>query len=303
MNILLIGGSGFVSGTLAREALAAGHAVWAVSRGQRPVPEGVHALTVDRKDRDAFARVVRAAGVRWDLAVDGIGFAPEDAEQDRDVLGACVAHLVFISTDFVFDPARRTFPQRADNPYFVTDGYGGNKRRCETILLAEGATPGMACTIVRPCHIYGPGSELGCLPMHARDRELIARLRRGDPLKLVGGGHFLQQPIFARDLARLVLSCAGRSVTHGRIYQAAGPDVVEARTYYRYIAEALGVALRVEEVAVSAYADEHPDAADFLCHRIYDTAPLQADGLAVPSTPLAEGLREQVAALLARAEG
>ncbi len=299
MNILLIGGSGFLSGTLAREGLAAGHRVWAVSRGQRPLADGVRALTVDRKNRTGFAQVVRAAGVQWDLAVDCIGYEPADAEQDRDALSACVDHLVFVSTDFVCDPARRTFPQRADNPHFAPDGYGGRKRRCETILL-EAASSRMARTIIRPCHIYGPGSELGCLPQHARDRDLISRLRHGEPLQLVGGGHFLQQPILARDLARLIYSCAGRSVTHGRLYQAAGPDVVESRTYYRHVAEALGVELRVEEVAVTHYMAEHPDAAASLCHRFYDTAPLHADGLAVPATPLAEGLREHVTALLAQ---
>ncbi|MDP6453177.1 MAG: FtsX-like permease family protein, partial [SAR202 cluster bacterium] len=50
----------------------------------------------------------------------------------------------------------------------------------------------------------GPGSLLGCLPEHGRDPELIEKLQAGDTLRLVGGGHFLQQPIYAEDLAEMV---------------------------------------------------------------------------------------------------
>ena len=48
MKILILGGSGFVSGTLARLALARGHQVWAVTRGQRALPQGVTGLAVGR---------------------------------------------------------------------------------------------------------------------------------------------------------------------------------------------------------------------------------------------------------------
>jgi 2'-hydroxyisoflavone reductase len=82
MNVLIIGGSGFLSGTLARRALAAGHAVWCVTRGRRPLAPGVTALVADRRDPDAFAAAVRGAGVRWDLAVDCIAFEPADTAQD-----------------------------------------------------------------------------------------------------------------------------------------------------------------------------------------------------------------------------
>jgi nucleoside-diphosphate-sugar epimerase len=55
MNLLIIGGSGFVSGTLARIALEHGHSVSTVTRGQREIPEGAQSIVVDRKDREAFA--------------------------------------------------------------------------------------------------------------------------------------------------------------------------------------------------------------------------------------------------------
>ena len=35
MKLLIIGGSGLISGHIARMALQAGHEVWAVTRGQR----------------------------------------------------------------------------------------------------------------------------------------------------------------------------------------------------------------------------------------------------------------------------
>ena len=35
------------------------------------------------------------------------------------------------------------------------------------------AAMAMQWTILRPCHIYGPGSQLGCLPLHGRDPKLI----------------------------------------------------------------------------------------------------------------------------------
>ena len=293
MNILLVGGSGFVSGTLAQVAVGGGHSVWAVTRGERPVPEGVTGITADRKDRAAFAQAVASHGTRWELVVDCIGYDPDDAQQDIDVFGDSADSLVFISTDFVYDPARRNFPQRADNPFFIAEGYGAKKRQCEELFLAT--DPGqLRWTVIRPCHIYGPGSRLGCLPEHGRDPQLIERLRAGESLRLVGGGHFLQQPVFAVDLADLILSCAGNAQADRQVYQAAGPDIIESVEYYRIIADVLGVDLEVTEVPVGAYLTEHPEHASFLCHRIYDLGRLAEHGLCVPATPIREGLRAHV---------
>jgi len=297
MRILLIGGSGFLSGTVARSALAAGHDVWAVTRGQRALPAGVHGLIADRHDSAALSRVVRAVGIAFDLAVDCIGYKVEDMRQDIALLPGLARHFVFISTDFVFDPRHRLFPQTVEHRAFLQDdSYGAHKRRCEEALLAADCGA-LTWTILRPCHIYGPGSLLGCLPRHGRDPELLARLRRGESLQLVGGGHYLQQPVFAADLARLVLACPAAAHAHGRIFHTAGSDIVESVRYYEIIADLLGVPLRVEELPVDAYRAAHPEHASFLCHRIYDMRPLADAGLPVPGTRLVDGLREHVRSL------
>lgn len=297
LNILLIGGSGFVSGTLARVAMAAGHAVWTVTRGQRPLLEGVTPIIADRRDRAAFRLAIEQLALTWDLVVDCIGFVAEDAQQDIEVFRDRARQCVFISTDFVYDPAQRRFPQGEETDHYLADGYGGQKRQCELVFL-HGDTGPMTWTILRPGHIYGPGSLLGCLPLHSRDAQLLTTLQAGQPLRLVGGGHFLQQPILAYDLAQTILSCYGNANAQGQIYLTAGPDWIESRAYYAIIADLLGVALQIEEVSVGEFLAANPDRQSFLCHRIYDLSKLRAAGLHVPATPIAEGLRQHVASLL-----
>lgn len=297
LQILLIGGSGFVSGTLARTALAAGHDVWAVTRGQRTTVAGVTPILADRRDSDALRTALDQIDQPWDLVVDCIGYEASDAQQDVELFRQRARQLVFISTDFVYDPAHRRFPQGEETDYYLADGYGGKKRQCELTFL-HSDTGNMHWTILRPCHIYGPGSLLGCLPHHGRDPDLIAKLRRGEPLQLIGGGHFLQQPIFAADLAQTILSCAGNSHCHQQIYLTAGPDMVESRRYYEIIAEVLGFNAQIEEVSVSAFLAAHPDRHSFACHRIYDLSKLRNHGLYVPATPITDGLRQHVESLL-----
>ena len=298
LNVLIIGGSGFLSGTLARQAVAAGHRVWTITRGQRRQPPGVTPLVADRRDDAAFALAVRGAKIGWDLAVDCIAFRPEDVLQDVGVLAGHARHLIYVSTDFVYDPGHRRFPQPEETGHYLEDGYGGLKRRAE-MALAAAQTGDMAWTIVRPCHIYGPGSQLGCLPLHGRDPSLLARLRAGEILRLVGGGHFLQQPVLASDLSRVILDLQGQPASFGQTFSIAGPDIVESREYYHIIADALQTELKIEEMSVQEHLSLHPEAAPFLCHRIYDMRKLEAAGITPPRTPLKVGLHEHVASLLA----
>lgn len=291
-KVLVIGGSGFVSGTVARAAVAAGHQTWVVTRGQREVPAGVTALVADRKDRPAFAETIASAGTDWDVVYDCIGYFADDARQDVELFRDRTPHLGFISTDFVYDPPHRKVPQPEDTEYYLTDdSYGANKRRCELELI-NGDTGDMKWTIIRPCHIYGPGSELGCLPKHGRDPQLLRRIREGEPLELVGAGYFLQQPIFVRDLAAFFLSIMGNANSYGQIYNMYGPDIIQSRDYYEMVAEVLGTRAKIAELPVDRYREEHPEHVSFLCHRVATLDKMRAHGLAVPSTPFAEGIVE-----------
>lgn len=297
-KILIIGGSGFLSGTLASTAVSQGHDVYIITRGQKPVPEGVTPLIADRHDEAAFNKVVSEAVCYWDAVFDCICYTPEDAKQDIEQFRKCADHLIWVSTDFVYDPAKRWFPQTEQNMNFLTDdSYGAKKRLCELEFINSNLGK-MVYTAFRPAHIYGPGSWLGCLPQEAREPELISKIKEGKPLFLVGGGYFLQQPIFAPDLAELMLSCIRNEKTYNEIFCAMGPDIIESRKYYEIIAEYLGKEAVIEEMPVNQFLTEHPDAGSFMCHRIYDLSKLKNTGVKVPSTSISDGLYKHVESLL-----
>jgi nucleoside-diphosphate-sugar epimerase len=295
-NILIMGGTGFVGSAIANLALERGDKVWYVTRGQE-VPEGVKEIDVDRrKDPDAFEKQIKACKVEWDLVIDVAGRTAGDVEQDVDVFKTRASHLVFISSDMVYDPRKRNFPQKEECDNYWEENSGLRMREAE-LQLIESNTGDMHWTIFRPGHIYGPGSHLGCLPLENRKADLLVRMKKGERLKLVGGGHFLLQPLFCRDFAEMILSVIGKKKSYEQVFAAAGPELIEARKYYYTIADILGMTMRIEEYPVFKYRKDHPENMPFLCHRYYDLSKLEASGLKMPTTPLREGLAIHVASV------
>jgi nucleoside-diphosphate-sugar epimerase len=297
LNILIIGGSGFLSGTLATHAQSCGHSVWALTRGVRPVPQGVTALVADRRDPSAWRRALLQDDRHWDLVVDCIAYEVDDARQDIETFKDRASHLVLISTDFVYATEGRSIPIAEEGVPYQSSGYGSKKRQCEEVLLQHRGGA-MAWTILRPTHIYGPGSLPGCLPLHSRDAHLLERLAGGAPLVLVGGGYFLQQPVFARDIAEICLRIPRTPAAAGGTFNVAGPETVESRSYYQTIASVLGTEATILETSASEYQRAHPDHAPFLAHRVFDLSRLAGSGLPLPGTPLGAGLREHITHLL-----
>ncbi len=312
MNILIIGGSGHVSGAISRRAVTNGDNVYIVTRGERIVPAGVTALIADRHDLQAMEQLIAGQNMSWDLVVDCICYKPADMEQNIALFAQRTKQFVMISTDFVYHPELRKFPQSETDACYVSHdnsrtascgdnslSYGMGKRLCEELLIS-GKMGEVNWTIFRPCHIYGPTSELGCLPLHGRDPELITKMRQEIPLELVGGGHFLQQPILVDDLAEMILSCYANPLAYNKIFNAAGPDIIESWQFYQIIADILGVELQLKELPVAAYLIENPEKAPFMCHRIYDLQAAKTAQLTLPSTSIKAGLKLHVEGLLKR---
>lgn len=304
MKALIIGGSGGLSGTLA--AMAKEHyEVWALTRGLRPLKDGIVPLCADRNDKEGFKNAILSAKTRWDVVFDCICMNEDHARQDLDVLSQVTGRLVVISTDSVYDPDRKAAPQSEEGYFVESEGeekefsYAFHKRKMEQVFLEHFAKGDKAfsVTIFRPGHIYGPGFLIGCYPEHSRQEGLAKLIRSGQPLSLVAGGIYLTQPTFVRDLARVMLECMDKERTFNEIFCIGGPKAVENRVYYEIIGELLGKSVTIKEVPLTDYVKNHPEYSGHLCHRIYDLSKLKAAGVRLPDTELEVGLVEHLKGL------
>ena len=294
MKLLVIGGSGQLSGRLVQLALQQGHQVWTVSRGQRPMPKGVRSIVADREDPEQFSAALAKAGVKWDAAIDCICMKAQHAQQDLAVLPQYTQRLAVVSTDSVYHPEHKTVPQTEEADYYMDDGgYGHHKRMMEEVFLRDGAH--MDWTIFRPGHIFGPGFEIGCFPEQSRQKGLLAHMRADKPLRLVGGGKLLIHPIYVDDMALALLDCLDKPKAVREIFCIGGPAAIPNAEYYVLMGELLGHPAIIEEIPMEGYLEANPVYSGHLCQRSYDLSKLRSAGVRMPSMPMKEGLRRHIA--------
>jgi 2'-hydroxyisoflavone reductase len=229
MDLLILGGTGFIGPHLVRLAVERGHRVTTFTRGRRTadLPAGVTRLVGDRN-----GQLGALEGKRWDAVIDDSATNPEWVRQSTALLKDNVGRYLFTSSTGVYYPyltrgVDEAHPVRtdADDPKDGSAAYGVAKARCERVTLD---TFGDRGAVVRPTYIVGPGDTTDRFPYWpvrlARGGETLAPGRRDDQVQLVD----------VRDLAAFML----RLVEDGRsgIYNAAGP--AEALTFGRFLAEA-----------------------------------------------------------------
>lgn len=154
-DVLILGGTGWLSGRVAERWADAGGSVTCLARGGRPVPYGTTLVTADRDDPDAYAAL---ADRDWDEIVD-ISSNPVHVAAAVDALGNRTKHWTYVSTVSVYaandeqgaDESAELLPPlgRDDEP-----DYGRAKAAAEASVRSA---LGHRAAIVRPGLIVGPG--------------------------------------------------------------------------------------------------------------------------------------------------
>ena len=107
LSVLFVGGSGQISLTSVREAVAAGHKVTVFNRGKSSlaeVPPGVTSIVGDIHDRESYAKL---GGATFDVVCAFMVFRPEQISQDIITFSGKVGQYIFISSASVYQkPAR-----------------------------------------------------------------------------------------------------------------------------------------------------------------------------------------------------
>lgn len=216
MRILILGGTVFLSAEIARQALAAGHAVTCLARGTVSAPPvGATWLRADRAEgADAYWAACEGAASdgAWDAVVE-VARDPGQAREALDALAGSARHWTFISSCSVYadhsvagaDEAAGVLAPLPPGTELGAGNYGEAKAAIEhwTTELA-----GDKAHICRAGLIGGPGDasdRYGYWPARfARD---------SDPVLVPGIPTDATQIIDVRDLAAWILTAAEDGTT------------------------------------------------------------------------------------------
>jgi 2'-hydroxyisoflavone reductase len=212
MNLLILGGTQWLGRTLAAEALARGHRVTALARGEAgTVPDGVELVRADRSEPGAYDEVARR---KWDAVID-VTRQPGFARRAAAELAPHAAHWTFISSGNVY--AAQNEPGADESAALMTplesdestpETYGEAKSAIE---LAYREALGDRLLVIRPGLIAGPGDASG------RSGYWVARAARAarddEPMLVPDIFDAPVQAIHVEDLVRFTLDSIERGLT------------------------------------------------------------------------------------------
>lgn len=151
-NILVTGGTVFVSRFVATYFARKGHNVYVLNRGSKPQVEGVHLI---KADRHALGDVLKSYS--FDTVLDITGYTREDVKYLVEAL-AEIKQYIYISSGAVY-PETLPIPfhegQKCGRNLIWGD-YGNNKLDAENYLREN--VP--QAYILRPPYLYGPMENL-----------------------------------------------------------------------------------------------------------------------------------------------
>lgn len=221
MKLLVLGGTSWLGGEIARAGLARGHAVTCLARGESgQVPPGATFVHADRSEDAPYDRV---CGQGWDGVVD-VSWQPRFVREAVSALAARTRRWVYISSCSVYaahdtvgaDESAALLPALVGD-LATMEMYGEAKVACERAVL-DGVGADHA-VIARSGLIGGPGDHTdrtGYWPLR------FAHPCMDDGAVLVPAEQDVStQVVDVRDLALWVVRCVEDS-TRGT-FNAAGP--------------------------------------------------------------------------------
>jgi len=286
MEVLVMGGTEFVSSSLAKYLISKGYIVDIFTRGIKPVKyDGVRKhLKGDRKSIEDLNENI--SNESYDYVFDISAYTREDAEKLIAILNKeNLKRYVFCSSGSVYIPSDEVVTEEFTKGENINWGiYGLDKKRAEDYIFNLHKKEEFPITIFRPTYIYGDGNNL------YRESYLFDRITKGLDIPIPNGDKKTQF-IYIDDLVKAFESAIHLEQTIGQTYNVTHPQIV---TWQRLVETAMEVVNRKVNIKKVASERVNIEAREYFPFRnvtyLLNTKKAEKDGLYMPQIDLFAGL-------------
>lgn len=258
LRVLFLGGTGTISASSVRLAVAHGFDVAVLNRGAnrngRELPPEVEWLTGDVTDQ---ASVIAVIGDRsFDAVVNFLSYDEDDVARMVAIFAGRTKQYVHISSGSIYakpvlvTPITESTPT-APNPPLP---YATAKWRAEQALARAHREQGFPVTIIRPSHTYDDAN-----PPLPGGWSVIDRIARGEEVPVHGDGTSLWTLTHAEDFAQGLVGLLGSERAIGETFHITSDDVLTWDQIHILFAHALGVDARLVHVPSEFYPVVAPE--------------------------------------------
>jgi len=259
-NVLVIGGTGIVGKPMIMRLAGEGkYNIHSIALEEANFPPNVIQYVADRTT-DEYIKIIDKLNSEidvWDAVIDIVAFSEESARSTYTLFKNNAQHIITLSTSLVYNREVKNLGPISEDVELAPEGsFGGyvdGKVKLEKFW--ESVTD-VNWTLLRPYHILGAESLLGCIPEHNRDPKIIQRIINGESLRLCNGGDIELSYIHPKDIAAAISKIIGQPKTFKQAYNLVNPKAVLAKDYYSEIAKQISCTLKIENVPMSVVWDE-----------------------------------------------
>ncbi len=286
LEILIMGGTEFVSEALAKYMIEKGHQVSIFTRGVRPVKYS--GFTAHYKgNRKCISEIAfNIEGKAFDYVFDISAYTLEDVTNLFKVLDTSqLKRYIFCSSGAVYIPSEEVMDETFSKGENKNWGkYGLDKLAIEDYLFELYQAKGIPVTMLRPTYIYGPGNNL------YRESYLFHQISKNQPV-LVPEGDTRVQFLYIGDLVKLFEAAMYEEKAIGQVYNVTHKEQVTYEEWVETAAKVMGkqaqiIKLKTPEGMVSRMYFPFRE-----CTYLLDTSKCDRE-LLVAETPLIAGLKK-----------
>lgn len=242
MNILIIGGTGFISGRLVEKLLLSGYKIIVLTRGKSIKrllgnPNLIYE-TGRRNDEQKLNEIL--SRYKIDIVYDMIAYKPDESELMVRLFKSKIKRFIHCSTISVYMISNDVqYPVTEDqdkgkvmeywnrNPFGMS--YGINKRKCEEVLW-KAHDKNFQVSMIRPTFVCGPNDPT------KRDWFWIERILDGKPLLVPGNGEYKFQLVYVEDTAKAFHDLLYNEESVGEAYNVSAEEIITLNDYLNTLA-------------------------------------------------------------------